>query len=141
MDDFRVFDRELTAIEVAELYKPGGSPKKFEAGDAAAYEYYLARVDEKYRAQLAALQNARKARNQDQDGVEEIMAMQENPGEPFAYVLDRGHYEERAEKIGAKTPAFLSPMPEGAPGNRLGLAQWLTDRGNPLTARVAVNRY
>jgi hypothetical protein len=31
-------------------------------------------------------------------------------------------------------------MPEGAPADRLGLAQWLTMPNHPLTARVAVNR-
>jgi hypothetical protein len=41
------------------------------------------------------------------------------------------------------TPEVLSAMgtlPEGAPRNRLGLAQWLTSRDNPIVARVLVNR-
>jgi len=38
------------------------------------------------------------------------------------------------------TPAFLHAFPEGAPNDRLGLAQWLTSPENPLTARVQVNR-
>jgi hypothetical protein len=32
-------------------------------------------------------------------------------------------------------------MPEGAPKNRLGLAEWIVDPANPLAARVAVNRF
>lgn len=144
VDDFRVFDRELTALEVVAVSRGKKWPEVFDAtgGDEElAFEFYLNRVDKKYQSQLSALQKAREARNKDQDGVEEIMAMREMDGEPHAYILERGHYEGRTEKVSAATPSFLPPMPEGAPGNRLGLAQWLTDPSNPLTARVAVNRY
>jgi len=58
-------------------------------------------------------------------------------------MLHRGHYASpiKNEVIQPATPAFLPPMPKDAPGNRLGLARWLTDPRHPLTARVAVNRH
>ena len=57
------------------------------------------------------------------------------------FVLDRGAYDRKKDKVTAGTPARLPGMPAGAPLNRLGLAQWLTTPENPLVARVAVNRY
>ena len=57
-----------------------------------------------------------------------------------AYMLKRGEYDQRGEQVERATPRALPPMPEGAPLNRLGFAQWLLDPSHPLTARVAVNR-
>ncbi|MCS6776897.1 MAG: PSD1 and planctomycete cytochrome C domain-containing protein [Chloroherpetonaceae bacterium] len=56
------------------------------------------------------------------------------------YILNRGNYEAPGEEVTPDTPAFLPPMPPGAPRNRLGLAQWLVSPDHPLTARVQVNR-
>jgi hypothetical protein len=57
------------------------------------------------------------------------------------YILRRGDYSQPTVKVAAGTPAVLPPLPEGAPANRLGLAQWATMPDHPLTARVAVNRF
>jgi hypothetical protein len=56
------------------------------------------------------------------------------------FVLNRGDYAQPTEKVTPGTPAALPPAPEGAAADRLGLAQWVAMRENPLTARVAVNR-
>ena len=70
------------------------------------------------------------------------LVFREKAGEPKpAYLLKRGEYDQRGEKVGRAAPAFLPPLPPGAPVNRLGLAQWLVAPNHPLTARVAVNRF
>jgi hypothetical protein len=55
-------------------------------------------------------------------------------------MLDRGEYLKPLDPVTFTTPAFLPPMAEGAPRNRLGLAQWLVSPEHPLTTRVQVNR-
>jgi hypothetical protein len=67
-----------------------------------------------------------------------VMAVAAAPRDTF--ILNRGDYAQPGEKVEVGTPGALPPMPPGAPQNRLGLAQWITMKGNPLTARVAVNR-
>jgi hypothetical protein len=56
------------------------------------------------------------------------------------YVMARGNYDAPAEEVYATTPETIMEFPADLPKNRLGLAQWLTDPQNPLTARVFVNR-
>lgn len=56
------------------------------------------------------------------------------------FILERGQYDKQLEKVVAAVPSRLPPLPEGAESNRLGLAQWLTQRKHPLTARVTMNR-
>jgi hypothetical protein len=69
------------------------------------------------------------------------MVMEEMAEPREAFVLVRGAYDRRGERVEADVPAVLPPLPADAPHTRLGLARWLVDPGHPLTARVAVNRY
>ncbi len=57
-----------------------------------------------------------------------------------AYILERGEYDRKRDKVDRATPEFLPPSPSDAPKDRLGLARWLVSREHPLTARVEVNR-
>jgi hypothetical protein len=69
-----------------------------------------------------------------------VMSEMEKPRQTF--VLGRGDYRNKLEKVIAGVPDAIGPaLPAGAPANRLTLARWLVDPANPLTARVAVNTY
>ncbi len=68
------------------------------------------------------------------------LVMAERAGPAQTNLRVRGAYVAKGEVVSAGTPGFLPPMPADSPRNRLGLARWLVDRGNPLTARVQVNR-
>ena len=67
--------------------------------------------------------------------------MQEMPQPRETFMLIRGEYNRKGEKVVAALPAALPPLPKGGPLNRLGLARWLVSREQPLTSRVIVNRY
>jgi mono/diheme cytochrome c family protein len=60
------------------------------------------------------------------------------PRPTFIYL--RGEYQSPGEAVSPGVPAALHPAPTDAKLDRLGLARWLVDAENPLTARVAVNR-
>jgi Protein of unknown function (DUF1553)/Protein of unknown function (DUF1549)/Planctomycete cytochrome C len=59
---------------------------------------------------------------------------------PSAYVRRRGAFMDKGELVYAGVPEILYPLREDQMPNRLGLARWLVDERNPLTARVTVNR-
>jgi hypothetical protein len=82
--------------------------------------------------QKKAVEAARKS-------VVETMVMQDRPQPRETFVLLRGVYTNRGEKVEHGVPAVLHGLPEKPKNNRLDLARWLVDRRNPLTARVAVN--
>ena len=89
----------------------------------------LGRVDD-----LQKQLNAYKA-----DQIPRVMVMSDaQPRE--TKILARGEYLKPTEKVSFNTPAFLPPLAQGAPANRLGLAQWLLSPEQPLMARVQVNR-
>src|SRR5690606_17434595 len=66
----------------------------------------------------------------------------ENP--PYLHrttqVFEKGNWLVKGDTVQPDVPEVLNPFPEDAPRNRLGLARWLVDEKNPLTARTIVNR-
>jgi len=70
-----------------------------------------------------------------------IMGERQSFEHPSTYLRVRGSYLSKGDKVYAGVPAVLPPLPENQLPNRLGLAHWLVDEENPLTARVTVNRF
>jgi hypothetical protein len=56
------------------------------------------------------------------------------------YILKRGSYDAHGDSVMPSTPKAILPFNSNYPQNRLGLAKWLFDKENPLTARVYVNQ-
>ena len=135
IDDLQVFDRCLSAAEVGALAGSQVPPD----GDEM-FGHYLSRHDPRYGSAMAALRRLREAENSLTNDVREIMIMNELPERRATYVLRRGAYDAPGERVEPGTPESIMPFPTGLPSNRLGLAKWMVDRRNPLTARVAVNR-
>ncbi len=99
--------------------------------------------DPAYANVLGTLLAAVRERSSAASRVTKVMVMEERKEGPRdTFVLVRGAYDAlTTTKVSASTPAMLPAMPATSPKNRLGLAQWLVSRDNPLTARVTVNRY
>lgn len=149
VDEFRVFERELAAVEAQQLFdglaitelKETPRRKWSDAQRTLAQEYFATVVDETVRDAKAKLTADRQRLNAIIDSIPAITVMREQADPRTSYVLKRGAYDQRGEPVTAETPAFLPAYPEDAPRNRLGLARWLTLPEHPLTARVTVNRY
>ena len=69
------------------------------------------------------------------------MVMRERASPRETFVLTTGDYRSQGDRVTAGTPAVLPPWRADYPANRLGLARWLVQADQPLTARVAVNRF
>ena len=75
-----------------------------------------------------------------EDSLPLTIVAQEMPTPRETHRLNRGQYDQPKEVVQRGIPKALGSLPPGAPNNRLGLAQWLVSDGDPLFARVYVNR-
>jgi hypothetical protein len=70
------------------------------------------------------------------------MVMKERSEVRRTFLRKRGQYDDPGEEVTRDTPAFFHPLKKkGKVATRSDLAEWFIDRQNPLTARVAVNRF
>ncbi len=142
-DEFRVFDRELSAVEVAKLCGTEDPILAFleSKNQDDLLEHYLKRHNAAYQESFRQLTDLRGQENRIYSDQPEVMVMKELDETRPTFVLDRGAYDAPTKQVYPTTPVSVMEFPDDLPRNRLGLAQWLIDEDNPLTARVAVNRY
>ena len=105
--------------------------------DLAAFHRTVAASLKPTRERLAALQRELRAL-----AIPTALVMRERPGHarPSTFMRRRGSFLDKGEQVYAGVPRVLHQLRDDQMPNRLGLAHWLVDEANPLTARVAVNR-
>ena len=141
VDEFQVFDVQLTPLEVLRLSKHEPTDDWVaRQSEQLQAQHDLLRHDADVLEKRKALQQAREAHCDAVDAQKEIMVMRELEEPRQTYLLVRGAYDNRGDKVEPTTPKVLPSFPESAPRNRLGLARWLTQPDHPLTSRVAANR-
>ena len=114
--------------------------------EAAKLRQYLAKGHAESRSKFAPL-NAKlaeitKARTDLDKATPSTFVYRDLPNPRESFVMVRGEYDNPGEKVEPNTPAVLPSLKKaGERGNRLDLARWIASAENPLTARVAVNRF
>jgi len=149
LQDLRIYGRVLKAEEVKSLSsgarlawlvsKPAEG--RSEAEKEELFKGWLSHIDQQFQDATAGLARV----EQEEAGIKArgsvTHVMQERDEAALAYVLFRGEYTQRKDKVVPVTPEALPPMPADFPRNRLGFAKWLLLPEHPLTARVTVNRF
>jgi hypothetical protein len=149
IQDLRIYDRALSAQEVKAL---GNAPRmswlasksekdRSKVENEELFDRWLDWMDEPFRKARGELAALDKEEMEIETRGTEALVMHERDQAAEAFVLFRGDYDKRRDKVQPATPAALPPMPEDLPRNRLGLAKWLLQPNQPLTARVTVNRF
>jgi len=123
------------------LRRPAGERSAADQETIQRHFRALAPETKHLREQIAALE--KQLAEQLKKSTVDAMIMQERPDPRKTFVLLRGQWDAPDDKqpVQPNVPACLPPLPKDAPHNRLGLARWLVDPANPLTARVTVNRF
>lgn len=141
IDEFRMFDRDLTPVEVAYLHE---GAQALQAADRSSLSGQLAHLlairDPAAIQARQALDMARKQENDVETAIPAMLVYEDLKTPRPTYLLYRGEWDARRDRVPLQGPTQLFAWSDKYPRNRLGLMQWTFDPKNPLTARVFVNR-
>ncbi|CAG5000499.1 hypothetical protein DYBT9275_02476 [Dyadobacter sp. CECT 9275] len=150
VDEFRIYTRALSQLEMLSLYSQNNellailkmpAAHRNAQQQSALKEYYINNFDETYRkeltASLALIGEETELLNKQID----VMIMKERKFPRKTYILNRGAYDAPGKEVTADTPDEFFKIPREFPKNRLGLARWLLHEDHPLFTRVTVNRF
>jgi len=149
VDEFRIYDHELSETEVNQVYFDNqiapvlqlAVDKRSPEQTELLRQYYLNQFDSEYRKLLAKKVQVKAQEERLTQALPTTLVFRERKEIREAFDLKRGQYDQKGEKVARKTPAQFPQMAAEWPVNRLGLAKWLVAPNHPLTARVAVNRF
>ena len=150
IDDVRIYDRALSGEEigvvalldpVSQIAARAPTARTARERDKLRLCFLERFAKPRIRKAEAELGGAVKERKSFYDTIPTIMVMKEMDKPRDSFILKRGAYDAPLAKVTPAVPAVLPPLDPQWPKNRLGLAKWLVDRRNPLTARATVNRY
>jgi len=140
MDDFKVYQRELSDPEVIALFKDQDVDlQSVDQSDLLEY-YLLTGQNREYNKVLSKITELRQQENLIITDQPEVMIMKEQPTVRPTFLLERGMYDAHGEEVHPETPEMFPDMVGAFSQDRMGLAEWLVHTDHPLTARVEVNR-
>ncbi len=139
MDELFVFNKSISTYELKNLYNTYSLDKKL-LDDREKIEHlvYNDLSTQKIKSQI---KNLKRQWLKNITDVKTVMVMEEMKEKRKTFLYERGSYQLPSYEVEANVPSKLPKMSPEMPKNRLGLSKWIFDKQNPLTARVAVNRY
>ncbi len=159
IDDVRIFSRAISETDaqrlaagtalagIRDLVLTARAERTAEQ-QAELQRFFIDHIDPEARNWRTELTTIGPRRATIEQQIPQTMVMQEQSPRRPSFILHRGQYDQRGEQVTAGIPAVFAttstatadaaPQPEPT---RLDFARWLVSPQNPLTARVAVNRW
>jgi hypothetical protein len=137
IQDSRVGKRAVVPLDVLMIIdRPDEKRSPGERDKMASYFRSITPLLKSVRDEIAKLDKSRPA-------ITNLPVMMELPADKrrLSHLLKKGNFLDPGEVVEAATPGAFPSLPPGTKADRFAVARWLVSPDNPLTARVAVNRF